>query len=511
MAGYKLLKHKGYERSVRNLPKTIRQKALWSQVLLGIRGRTPTVKSTTGFDLRWRRTPVQGNHYYMWWIPYSESKITSDSEKTRSILIHSIRHHDQNNSPILAGTLDDYDELPVATIDPRFDEQWQVVEMLAGGPDLPAESTTQPLFNRPIVVSTLKGLPGSGKTVSLYYLVRDLVQQIDANPNSTGLNSAGLDTTDPNNSGDILYITYTSRLKRAAQEFLHAQDETIASRVRVQTLNEIQGEITGISTYVEPFGALTDFYQFLNVQNSATLGPWKRYPQTLYTEVRAHLLGKTFPKHYSGLSAAKNRTADLLMQSYAKNRKIDEEAADIVFKISERAAANRFFHEQIAAQRALGLVASGGKRPPWLNNLNALIVDEVQDLTLIQLAFLGELARAALQQADSSINNGYHYAHPFFFTVAGDESQIVQPTGFDWGVTKDLLSETRGASIVTYPKPIVLAPAATHLWTHPLPPNISMRVLDKYCSVAIQAGNRRCLRIFPAPTQTKAPQSAWAT
>ena len=439
MAGYQLFKHKGYERSVRNLPTTIRQKALWSQVLLGIRGRTPSVKSTIGFDIRWRRTPVQGNHFYLWWIPYSESRLSTEREQNRSILIHSIRHHDQNSAPILVGTLDDYDELPVANLDPRFDEQWQIVELLAGGPDQPAirlsDNTDRHPFTRPVAISTVKGLPGSGKTVSLYYLVRDLIQQIRVDHSTAG--STNVDS-------DILYVTYTSRLKRAAQEFLHAQDAEIARRVRVQTLNELQSEITGISSYIEPFSALTDFYQFLNVQNSSTLGPWKRYPQTLYTEVRAHLLGKNFPENYP-FSGGTNRTPEKLLPDYAKSRKIEEDAADIAFKISERAASTRFFVEQSSAQNALRLIAAGAKHPSWLKNLNALIVDEVQDLTLIQLAFLGELARAALKSSTPTTNK--HHATPFFFTVAGDESQIVQPTGFDWGITKDLLSE----QLNTYP------------------------------------------------------------
>lgn len=449
MAGYQLFKHKGYERSVRNLPSTIRQKALWSQVLLGIRGRTPSVKSTIGFDIRWRRTPVQGNHFYMWWIPYSESKISGTKGQDRAILIHSIRHHDQNSAPILVGTLDDYDKLPVAELDPRFDEQWQIVELLAGGPEhlspQISEHTENYAFNRPVIFSTVKGLPGSGKTVSLYYLVRDLTQQIR-------VGNSNREDSIPN--GDILYITYTSRLKRAANDFLQAQDEKIAKRVRVLTLSELQSEITGMSSYIEPFSALTDFYQFLNAKNSSALGPWKRYPQTLYTEVRAHLVGKNFPEHYP-FSIEANRIPGQVLANYAKSRKIEEDAAEIAFKISEHAASTRFFVEQTSARNALSLISVGAKHPSWLKNLNAIIVDEVQDFTLIQLAFLGELARAALKNGTAQ-NDGFqtantkYFAAPFFFTIAGDESQIVQPTGFDWGITKDLLSKQLNRYPVEY-------------------------------------------------------------
>lgn len=71
MSGYRLLKHRQYERNAERLPDSIRRKAMWAQVLLGTRGRTPNVKTTTGYNARWRRTPVQGYHYYLWWIPLS--------------------------------------------------------------------------------------------------------------------------------------------------------------------------------------------------------------------------------------------------------------------------------------------------------------------------------------------------------------------------------------------------------------------------------------------------------
>ena len=63
-----------------------------------------------------------------------------------------------------------------------------------------------------------------------------------------------------------------------------------------------------------------------------------------------------------------------------------------------------------------------------------LVVDEVQDLTLLQVAFLAELARRQARQRRLAV------------VVAGDESQIVQPSGFDWGSTKDLLREVLGAN-----------------------------------------------------------------
>ena len=52
MSQYRLFKHKDYDRTAESLPLAIQRKALWAQVLLGTRGRTPSVKGTTGLNAR---------------------------------------------------------------------------------------------------------------------------------------------------------------------------------------------------------------------------------------------------------------------------------------------------------------------------------------------------------------------------------------------------------------------------------------------------------------------------
>jgi len=410
MSAYRLLKHKNFDHSAKNLPRSIRQKALWAQVLLGTRGRTPSVKGTTGTNARWRRTPVQGNHYYMWWIPQSESGLTVDANAPQrpSILIHSIRHHDQTDAPIRLGSLRDYEEIAVTDLDPRFDEQHAISRQL----DEPNLS-----------LATIKGLPGSGKTVSLLYLVRDIIRRTY--------------------EGELLYITYTPRLKRAAQEFLQAHDESIRERVRFCTLSEIESAVTGVPVHAAPFSALEQFEKAVRAASFPTLGPWKKYPQTLYTEIRAHLLGRAFPAGYAPPEppnqAQRTQLHAFSAAEYAAMRDVDLGAAEIAYRIAARVANERFFREQKAANLALTQLMHG-QYPAWLSNLSAIVVDEIQDLTLLQIAFLGELARLRAQQILAEPAP----THPFIFTVAGDESQIVQPSGFDWGVTKDLLGEQMG-------------------------------------------------------------------
>jgi hypothetical protein len=418
MSGYRLLKHRQYERNAEHLPDSIRRKAMWAQVLLGTRGRTPNVKTTTGYNARWRRTPVQGYHYYLWWIPLAESELAersaagqANSQTGQTILVHSIRHHDETDDPIDLTSLDEFDEVPLASIDPRFDEQRSVGAYLKTDQLAPA---------------TVKGLPGSGKTVALFYLVRDLVLQ-------RGLES-------------LLYVTYTSRLKRAAREFLSAQAPALEQRIHICTLTELEKELTGLPAALDPLQELADFRRYLDMQPAATLGGWRRYPAALYTEIRAHILGRTFP---AGYPLPAPRVAEAVfsdgafnLDAYAAARRLTRDEAATAVRLTERLRGDRFFLDQVAAGRALNLlaqpaaVAGGRKLPGWLRSIDALVVDEVQDLTLLQIALLAELARTRIRTADRQLA----------VVFAGDESQIVQPSGFDWGVTKDLLREVLGAN-----------------------------------------------------------------
>ena len=416
MPDFQLLLHKNFDHTLRDLSPNTQRKVTWAQVLLGTRGRTPNVKGTLGRNARWRRTPVQGNHYYMWWIPKSESPLAGVNgvqngnlglDSIHTILIHSVRHHDDTDRTLSIGDLDDYRSVHLKSLDPRFDEQ----AAIATRPDEPGASIT-----------TIKGLPGSGKTVALLYLLRDLVDE------------AG--------DGRILYVTYTTRLKHAAQEFVesHFAGTPDAGRVQIVTLNELLADLTGVRSYPEPFGELDEFYTFLELQNPADLGGWRRYPRTLFTEIRAHLLGRDFPAGYDW--AEQNLGGDGIDPlAYAGERELPLDEAEIAYDLARRVGGMRFFRDQLAARRGLAELIDD-QAPAWLNGLDALVVDEVQDLTLLQIAFLAELVRTRARNVRT--------AAPLRLVVAGDESQIVQPSGFDWGMTKYLLGEQLGTWPVEY-------------------------------------------------------------
>ncbi|MBK8049314.1 MAG: AAA family ATPase [Anaerolineales bacterium] len=409
MPSFRLLKHQQYDNSAERLPSSIQRKATWSQVLLGTRGRTPSVKTTTGYNARWRRTPVQGFHYYLWWIPLSETNLVSATESAepgRTILVHSIRHHDETDEPIILHSLDEFEEVPITSLDPRFDEQRAVGDRLT---------------HDQLSLATIKGLPGSGKTISLFYLVRDLAGYLGHQR--------------------ILYVTYTSRLKRAAREFLAVQGDLLDQQIRVRTFNELVGEVLNEpAPYVDPFGDLADFARYLDLQNPSSLGAWRKFPATLYTELRGYLFGRTFPESFHLPDKAAERLLfndiNLTAARYAATRELSAQDADLAFKLADRLRSTPFFTDQRAVTRALPAVNSG-RLPPWLREIDALIIDEVQDMTMLQIALIGELARVRLRRRPDL---------PLAVALAGDESQVVQPSGFEWGAAKDLMRAMLGVN-----------------------------------------------------------------
>ena len=181
------------------------------------------------------------------------------------------------------------------------------------------------------------------------------------------------------------------------------------------------------------------FVNELGRLSAAQLGRWRAYPETLYTELRGYVIGRNLPRGYN----IPKHKHELLRRSgdeidivdYARKRKFDQRTAEIAVKQGERQR-DQFFVDQKHAFNALELLQRG-PAPHWLFNTDAIIIDEVQDLTLLQIALIGEMAAA---------RRARHPDRPFVLTIAGDESQIVQPTGFQWGVTKNLLGETVGGA-----------------------------------------------------------------
>lgn len=411
MSHHRILRRRDYEREVSALPLGVQRKAEWATLQLGARGRTPSTKSTVGLNMRWRRSPVQGSHYYLWWIPASDTGIElngsvdlPEDDDASTILVHSIRHHDETGSAIDVGDIAEYSPVELGLLDPRFDEQTQVAAY--------AEREN-------VSFASIEGMPGSGKSVALLFLARDLAL-------NRGVQK-------------IRYITYSDRLKREAREIFDSFGPQISEHIVVSTFHELLRDLLRLpraSTAVAHADAQEqrDFVAELERTNAAQLGRWRAYPDTLYTELRGYVIGRSLPRGYN-IPKHKHellrRSGDSIdVDDYARKRKFDPRSAQIAVTQGERLRDKYFIDQNLAFDALQRLMR--GDAPNWLFGTDALIVDEVQDLTLLQIALIGEMAAA---------RRARHPERPFVLTVAGDESQIVQPTGFQWGVTKNLLGE----------------------------------------------------------------------
>lgn len=412
MSRHRILRRRAYEEEIQTLPIGVQRKAEWATLQLGARGRTPSTKSTVGLNMRWRRSPVQGSHYYLWWIPAADTGIalngqmeTADDAST--ILVHSVRHHDETDRAIDVGDIAEYSPVELGLLDPRFEEQAEV----------------SGFAERDIVsFSSIEGMPGSGKSVALLFLARDLAMR-------RGVQK-------------IRYITYSDRLKREAREIFDSLDPQIGDHIVVSTFHEVLRDLLRLprgSTAVAHADTQEQraFVAELDRINAAQLGRWRAFPDTLYTELRGYVIGRSLPRGYS-IPKHKHellrRSGDSIdVEDYARKRKFDIRSAQIAVTQGERLG-DKYFIDQKLAFDALQMLLQRSA-PNWLFGTDAIIVDEVQDLTLLQIALIGEMAAA---------RRARHPDRPFVLTIAGDESQIVQPTGFQWGVTKNLLGERLG-------------------------------------------------------------------
>ncbi len=92
------------------------------------------------------------------------------------------------------------------------------------------------------------------------------------------------------------------------------------------------------------------------------------------------------------------------------------------------------FPELAAATAAVGRLRDG-ELPEGFADFDRVVVDEIQDLTLLETAVVVELCLAIARRR----------GHAPWLLAAGDDGQTVRPSGFDWGALNDLLAARRAA------------------------------------------------------------------
>lgn len=357
------------------------------------RGTTTNRKSVRGDGAGWWRTGLGGNggyQFYLWWAVAGSPALRELSLPDNVRLLRAVRHHDETSEALHPGRPEDWEAF-------RWEDVPDVCETLS--PDQSA------IILDSAVARSLRGAPGSGKTIALF---ADVVR---AAP------------------GRGLYVTYGSTLCANARQWFetHAPADV---EVVVFSMDELTETLAAAREHALPLSlqtkaAVARFTDALAAVREP-LGVWGSRPRELYAEMHAHLIGRATiddeftrsPNHYKN----------------ARQKVLDESDAQTVLAVAKKLSSTlpELFPAPARARAALQALRSH-PLPPILSGLDWIWVDEVQDLTSIEFECI-----LALQQKNSSPDR------PTRIFIAGDEGQTVRPTDFLWSETNNALNDRVG-------------------------------------------------------------------
>jgi hypothetical protein len=368
-------------------------------------GYAPKTKGVVGAGKGWQRALLGGNggsHFYLWYTSWAYEPGQELGLSQGEIAVRVVRHHDETKYALSPGEISDY--YPFSTSDAE-------ISHLGSSPY--TERQRQIAVDNSAPVTVLRGYPGSGKTTSLWL---------------SALHSG---------SHKLLYLTYSAKLANEAQTYF-ATFRPEGAEIDVMTFG-------GLLDYLE------DVDQTSPVDNTESarsllaelakkpnlLKFLSDQPDELYAELHAHALGRALPIDFKGVPA----TETLVVRDYPTMRKSDVGSSmatvvsEVLQVIAESSLEHRFFPTLTRARRLLNDVNE--PPPPRLEGCTAILVDEVQDLTQIE-AFLLLNVCARIGQDSGQMPHLY---------LAGDESQTVRPTAFEWAWLKDLVTTVFGPTV----------------------------------------------------------------
>lgn len=364
-------------------------------------------KATRGANSGWRRSRLGGSggsHFYAWWAPRLAAPLRNgggfDEAAPGSIFVRDLRHHD-DHSPAAAQALE-ANYLPVSVKELR-DEEY------GPAPWTPAQSKFAQARG---LVRILKGHPGSGKTTAL-------------------LHAADLATP-----GRLLYLTFSPELAVLARAYF----DRFCSRTKhfqVLTFPAFVRLLAGADPAQQPIPAAEMRRKFRADLHplQRQLGPWSERTAALWDEAHAHWVGAATPVAAGRFPETAEPRVD--ERSYKQRRSsaighpAASAAADLLLRLERNAPgtlAARYFPELALAWDAAKAVRSGAIPEEWFE-IDAIAVDECQDLTPLETAVIVELA--------GQINARRRSPVPMLW--AGDEAQTVRPTDFEWAWLNDML------------------------------------------------------------------------
>ena len=369
---------------------------------LAAHGRTTVVKGCRDAANRgWRRSPLGGGggmQYYLWWTVQGSAPARDITFPGRGgVLGRAVRHHDDHGR-LDAGVLDDY--LPFS--------QHEIEDGDLVGRPWTADQLQFVRHEGP--VRLVHGRPGSGKTTVLWKAVEARSGQ------------------------RVLYLTWSRELTAAAEEHFRA---FAAADVQVEARDfaTFVGEMCGADVDRLPLSEIRALFATATARlGRRQAGPWANRDVALHAEVRAMLLGLAVPGDTESIPAG--GLVRLSDATYRDRRAGDDgvgrAAASALLKVAEHVGPNAMvsiFPELAAATAAVGRLRDG-ELPEGFAEFDRVVVDEVQDLTLLETAVVVELCLVIARRR----------GHAPWLLAAGDDGQTVCPSGFDWGAVNDLLA-----------------------------------------------------------------------
>lgn len=374
--------HQDFVDWLTNAPPPQRAASLRALEALIAHGRPNRVKGVRGVNQGWLRTPVggtNGNQFYLWFAA-SGSAPVGDSIRTGEHLVRAVRHHDETSVRIEATG----QTMPWSARD-LFEELGRDTGVLEDQAHSEDQRRAMGALGQ---VHLVLGSPGAGKTTALLHSLRRL-------------------------EGEVLYLTFSAALAQRAREWVEAVLDN-AHEIHIKTFGELFP-----GGFRDPSPELRKSRLKLELaQRLPQLGPWvgqgELRADELYDELHAHYFG--FP-------------GELDPEGYRARRGevIGKEAAAAAARAASWLSATtvaELFPGPFAARRATSTSVCAGY--DWV------VIDEVQDLTEVELAWL-------VRQVDrEGTRPGLR--------AAGDEGQTLRPTGFTWAGFKRLLGEKRDVS-----------------------------------------------------------------
>lgn len=373
---------------------------LWQMFAQG----APTqVKSVRGAGRGWLRSDLGGNHghqYYLWWTRGGATPLKGRGLPHQDVLVRAQRHHDETDR----------------ALDPGDPSEWLPIEAseLDGYSLSPALLPAQDaVLSARGTARLVRGYPGTGKTTVLA---------------RAALSRSG---------SKVLYLTYSDLLATGARAHFR-EFATGVTDVRVTTFRELFGELRdawmGHQGAPDATGEEVDALARALGAFQERSAPWDRHLGALHAELHANYVGAALPEGFRGAPACASPIFDHDAYVALRRDAIGERAATVAAKIGAflhgRDAIGEVAPGPWQAFHLLARLRDGATIPARYADVNAVVVDEVQDLTRVEAMLLIDVVDAIRRASGREVE----------LLIAGDEGQTVRPTDFDWGVFADIVS-----------------------------------------------------------------------